>query len=104
FYASPRPSSSVSRRRRQRAEDSGGSALVACWGACGATTERLERNRWRQRRGGRAMAATEKSARGGAATVKAERPARAPEPPAHSEPPVSWFPLIAKEQMEPEVR
>ena len=50
------------------------------------------------------MAATEKAERGGAATVKAERPQRAPEPPAHSEPPVSWFPVAEKAQMEPEVR
>jgi len=40
----------------------------------------------------------------GAATRKSERAQRPPEPPAHTEPPISWFPVIAKEEMEPEVR
>lgn len=49
------------------------------------------------------MAAIEKS--NAVATAKAEgRPARSPEPPAHTEPPISWFPVLSKEQMDPEVR
>ncbi|HLZ72344.1 MAG TPA: peroxidase-related enzyme [Dehalococcoidia bacterium] len=53
----------------------------------------------------------------GAATRKAEaasrrvngsaqpaRPQPAPEPPPHSEPPASWFPLLEKTQMDPDVR
>jgi uncharacterized peroxidase-related enzyme len=39
----------------------------------------------------------------GSATA-AGRPAPAPEPPPHVDPPASWFPLLGKEQMDPEVR
>jgi uncharacterized peroxidase-related enzyme len=36
--------------------------------------------------------------------TQAVRPQPAPEPPPHSEPPASWFPLLEKDQMDPEVR
>ncbi len=45
--------------------------------------------------------AASRRANGAAQTTRAQP---APEPPPHSEPPASWFPLLEKEQMDPEVR
>lgn len=50
-------------------------------------------------------AAAAKNGRNGAAqAAQPERRPFVPEPPEHSEPPLSWFPVLTKEQMDPEVR
>jgi|SRR5579883_1771350 len=47
--------------------------------------------------------ATRKATHAGS-PAEARRQPPAPEPPPHDEPPVSWFPVLELEQMEPEVR
>src|SRR5436309_1604534 len=50
--------------------------------------------------------ATRKMGHGGTATAQAEKPRKefVPEPPPYSEPAASWFPVLDKERMDPEVR